>query len=297
MILVLGEILFDLFPTYNRIGGAPFNFAFHLKGLGFPVRFVSRVGNDVLGKQILDFLEQNGFNTDDIQRDPEHNTGTVTVAMDNDGNHTFSIIPDTAYDHIVFDTHLAALCCRPWDLVYFGSLIQRTPNGARLVQKVLSKKQENALRFCDINLRPGCYTQASLAESLNLADVLKLNREELEEISGINSRDKSYGEQVTRLMMAHSLDLVILTLGKQGSQWFTKKTCRKALATTNQPIIDTVGAGDAYAAMAVAGRLSRLSDAVTMDLAREFAGYICGFKGALPDGRDIYQDFTRRLKG
>jgi len=249
MILVIGEILFDLFPTYKRIGGAPFNFAFHLKGLGFPVRFISRVGNDTLGKEILNFLEQNKFNTDDIQKDPDHATGTVNITLDKKGNHTFSIISNTAYDHITFDDHMEALCHSPWDLLYFGTLIQRTRNGAHLVQKVLSKKQGKAVGFCDINLRPGCYTKPTLAASLRAADILKLNQEELEEISGSKERNQTLGEQVTQLIKTHSLDLVILTLGERGSQWFTKKRCHKALATKNQPIIDTVGAGDAYAAM------------------------------------------------
>ncbi len=296
MILVLGEILFDLFPTDERIGGAPFNFAFHLKGLGFPVRFISRVGNDIHGKQILTFLEQNGFNTDDIQRDPDHATGTVSISLDKDGSHSFSIVSNTAYDHIAFDTHMAKLCHRPWDLLYFGTLIQRTPKGAHLIQKVLSNEQGKSIRFCDINLRPDCYTQASLEASLGAADILKLNQAELEEILGKQKKKIPLETQVTRLMITHSLDLVILTLGEQGSQWFTHKTCHKSCATCDQPIIDTVGAGDAYSAMAVAGRLSGICDSVTMDLAQKFAGLICGFKGALPDNNDIYQEFKKRLK-
>ena len=53
MILVIGEILFDVFPNYKRLGGAPFNFAYHLKNLNFPVRFISRIGTDAAGKAIL----------------------------------------------------------------------------------------------------------------------------------------------------------------------------------------------------------------------------------------------------
>jgi len=296
MIIVIGEILFDLFPTGKRIGGASFNFAFHLKNLGFPVRFISRVGNDLHGKEILDFLEQNNFNTDDIQRDTDHATGTVKIAMDGDGNHTFSIISDTAYDHIVFNTRTQKLSSRPWDIFYFGTLIQRTLNGAGLVQQVLSRKQDSARGFCDINLRPGCYTHTSLRASLKGADILKLNQEELDEIWGRQKQGHTTEEHVTRLMQAHCLELVILTLGKQGSRWFTKKACHSALAKKVLPVIDTVGAGDAYAAMAVAGRLSHIPDDKAMVLAGEFAGRICGFKGALPDSRNIYKDFSRRLK-
>jgi fructokinase len=295
MILVLGEILFDIFPAYKRIGGAPFNNAFHLKNLGFPVRFVSRVGNDIHGREILAFLDQNDFNTNDIQRDQDHDTGTVKIAMDTDGTHSFSIIPDTAYDHITFDNKLAELSSRPWDLIYFGTLIQRSQNNTRLIQKILDQKSEKTKIFCDINLRPDCYTRDTLGTSLTAADILKLNQEELEEISKSREKNDSLEEQARQLMKTHSLELVILTLGKMGSLWVTEKKCHKSPSAAPLSIVDTVGAGDAYAAMAAAGKLVGLPDKTVISLAQEFAGRICGIKGTLPENMDIYQEFKGRL--
>ena len=79
MVIVVGEILFDHFPTYRRLGGAPFNFAYHLKRLGIPVQFISRIGNDSEGREILKTLKQRGFSVDDIQIDKNYPTGRVTV--------------------------------------------------------------------------------------------------------------------------------------------------------------------------------------------------------------------------
>ena len=102
MILVIGEILFDVFPNYRRLGGAPFNFAYHLKNFGFDVRFISRIGMDDAGKEILHRLELARFDPDDIQIDDVHPTGSVNVQLDKSGAPKFDIISDVAYDYIEF---------------------------------------------------------------------------------------------------------------------------------------------------------------------------------------------------
>ena len=177
MILVIGEILFDLFGNNKKLGGAPFNFAFHLKKLGFQVRFVSRVGEDALGREILYFLKQHQFDLTDIQIDPNHDTGTVKVTMSHEG-HAFTITPDTAWAHLVFDRGLSTLLQQYCDLLYFGSLIQHSKKGITLIQKVMSQKQSGTTVFCDLNLRPGFYGPGVIKAALRASDILKLSREE-----------------------------------------------------------------------------------------------------------------------
>lgn len=179
MILVLGEILFDIFPDYRRIGGAPFNFAFHLKQLGFEVAFVSRVGKDALGEKILSFVSEKGLDPGYIQVDDDHATGTVDIAVTADGDHRFSIVPDRAYDHLEWNKPLEALCAGKPQMVYFGTLIQRSPRGRAIVDQAL-RACPDALRFCDINLRPDCWTQSTAEAAMARAQILKLNIEELD---------------------------------------------------------------------------------------------------------------------
>ena len=133
MILALGEILFDIFPDYRRLGGAPFNFAFHLKQLGFPVRFVSRVGEDRNGKEIRAAVKAHGFNPADLQVDSRHATGTVAVSLNDTGVPTFDILPNVAYDHIDFTPAVGSLL-EDCALIYFGTLIQRTDRGFQILQ-------------------------------------------------------------------------------------------------------------------------------------------------------------------
>ncbi len=297
MILVIGEILFDLFPSYKRIGGAPFNFAFHLKHLGFEVRFISRVGRDDLGRGILDFLELHGFDPGDIQTDADHETGRVEIAMAEDGSHSFSIVPNMAYDNIKFDTALKNLCQSSPELIYFGTLIQRTPGGENLIQKTLASTGKNTCKFCDVNLRPGCYTQSVLNYAIASSNTLKLSQEELDIL--VPGPGLSPLDQAGKLLKkpAGGPDLIMLTQGEKGSTWVSRKNCLQMPLSQGSPleITDTVGAGDAYAAMAIAARLTHVPDDQAMVLAHDFAGRICGIKGALPQDISIYQEFKSRL--
>lgn len=340
MILVIGEILFDIFPSYRRLGGAPFNFAFHLKKLGFPVRFFSRVGADKEGRDILNFLKSCGFDVGDIQIDPDYKTGQVTIEIDEKEEHHFYICKNVAYDHVQFTPRLKALLEKKLDLIYFGTLIQRTIEGFSTIQRILSQRQTTTT-FCDLNLRPECWTMTSVNASLNQADILKLNHEELFEIAISSDYDiagaahkirspeiktpkakslgtipakvttqhlvmmdrrknlflekKIYHLFINRLMNDYTLSAVILTHGKEGSEWFTRKDHHKRGPVKIPSVEDTVGAGDAYAAMAAACYLKGVPTENILSLASEFASRICRIKGALPKKDDIYNEFRGKI--
>ncbi len=295
MILVIGEILFDLFADNKKLGGAPFNFAFHLKKLGLPVRFVSRVGKDALGREILYFLKQHQFDLSDIQLDPDHDTGTVKVTMFHEG-HAFNITRDTAWAHLDFDRRLSTLLQQSCDLLYFGSLIQYSEKGMDLIQTVMRQKLSGTTIFCDLNLRPGFYGPAVIKAALKASDILKLNQEEWLEISGMNACETLNRETMDPFMTAHDLELIVLTLGSFGSQWITREKSHSCPPLSLKKVVDTVGAGDAYAAVSAAGWLKNLPIDTIMSLASEFAGHICGIKGALPEDERIYNEFRQRIQ-
>ena len=147
MILVIGEILFDVFPNYRRLGGAPFNFAYHLKNFGFDVRFISRIGIDDAGKEILHKLELARFNLDDIQVDDDHQTGSVNVQLDKGGAPQFDIIPDVAYDYIEFIPEYHSTLINEARIIYFGSLVQRSEAGYENVQAFISRNSSRNSQF------------------------------------------------------------------------------------------------------------------------------------------------------
>lgn len=291
MILVIGEILFDVFPDYSRLGGAPFNFAYHLKNLGFDVRFISRIGIDDAGKEILHHLELARFDLDDIQIDPEHPTGRVEIELDERGEPKFDIIPDVAYDYIEFLPEYHSDIIEGAQLIYFGSLVQRNATGFKNVQKLISDNPPQTLNFYDVNLRPGCYTNAIVKSSLSKTNILKLNTNELEKLKQMQSLKVSNDRFVDHLMKTHSIDTVSLTGGESGSELYTRQGYFSTEPAEAINVADSVGAGDAYAAMLAAGLLKKWRPQEILQRASLFASRVCEIKGAIPDSASFYEPF------
>jgi fructokinase len=291
VILVIGEILFDVFPEYRRLGGAPFNFAYHLKNLGFAVRFISKIGTDDAGKEILDKLELANFDLDDIQIDEVHPTGHVNVRLDKSGSPQFDIISEVAYDYIEYlaDPHLNLI--REARLIYFGTLVQRSEAGCKNLQAFISRSSPETLKFYDINLRAGCYNEAVIKKSLSNADILKLNTNELRCLRQMLSLKTNANDFVHRLMKSHSIRTVSLTKGELGSELYTHQGDFSAESTETIQVVDSVGAGDAYAAMLVAGLLKKWQPQKILERASSFAARICQIKGAIPDSASFYEPF------
>jgi fructokinase len=291
VILVIGEILFDVFPKYRRLGGAPFNFAYHLKQFGFNVRFISKIGMDDAGKEILHKLELARFNLDDIQLDDVYPTGSVDVKLDKSGAPQFDIVSDVAYDYIEFIPKYHSNLINAAQIIYFGSLVQRSEAGFENLQAFISGKPSETLNFYDINLRPGCYNNAIIEKSLLKTDILKLNNSELEKLRQMLSLKINNDAFVQHLMQTHSIHTVSLTKGELGSELFTNQGRFSAEPAEAIRVVDSVGAGDAYAAMLVAGLLKKWSPEKILDRASLFASRICEIKGAIPDSASFYEPF------
>jgi len=287
MIIVVGEILIDRFPDYERIGGAPFNFAFHLKQMGWPIRFLTRIGDDADGRQILHLLAQHNFDLDDVQIDPDHPTGLVKVALDYQGVPQFDILRDVAYDYI----DMSSVQSIDWTaarMIYFGSLAQRTPHGFEQYQKLLAHKGPTTRGFCDINLRPPHLNREAVKACLKHTDILKLNTEELYRINTICNGPQQHEDLIPWVLQTYDIDIIALTHGEDGS---TIITAEKAISTAPKQIddiVDTVGAGDAYAAVLAAGILDRWPMSQTLDLATTFSAAICALPGAIPMDNQLY---------
>lgn len=293
MILSIGEVLYDVFPDGRRLGGAPFNFAFHLKMLGFPVRFLSKVGEDDAGRSILQRLEEGGFATEDIGLDPDHETGWVRVRLDDKGSPTFHIIPDVAYDFITRDAHVTALVESAPKLISFGSLIQRTEAGFRNLHGILDFRRNGTRLFYDMNLREGCREVNIIEASLTRADILKLSDEELDVSARLLGFSGQGDSLVDTLMNRFDIPVVALTRGADGSSLFMNGRRYDAVPASNIRVVDTVGSGDAYAAMMAAGILDGKPPEAIISEATRFSGRICTIGGAIPADRRFYDDFER----
>jgi fructokinase len=296
VIVVIGEILIDKFPNYERIGGAPFNFAYHLKMLGFSVRFITRVGDDRNGRRIVDKLKQSGFDRRDIQIDAGRPTGTVRVKLDHQGVPHFDICEDVAYDYLDLDIDLPPDAGAP-KMIYFGTLLQRTDAARRQVKGFLKRYGDGAARFCDINMRPPHVNAQAVIESLRQADLLKLNQDELTDIQGRLTGPQGAADFIPWLMETFAIGAVALTRGSRGSSFFTRDGQISSPAVLEADVIDTVGAGDGFAAILAAGYLRGVSWAEILAQASRFAAHICRIPGAIPDDDAFYDNFRFPGKG
>lgn len=271
-VLVMGEALVDEFHDGAVPGGAPFNVARSLAGLGVPVRFVSRIGaHDAAGRLLLDSATRFGLAVDGIQRDASRATGRVSVHEGEGGGHRFEIHADAAWDH------LEAPTCHDTGVVYFGSLAQRHAVSRAAIRAAV--KRAAGVRLLDLNLRPGTDTPALAAETLMLADWLKVNDEELARLQAW------FEPSLPALMARFALQRVVVTRGAAGCALYGEqgRLLAEVPGVAQPALVDTVGAGDAFTAMLLAGLTLRRDLAATLALANRYAAMICGVRGPLPD--------------
>lgn len=277
VIVGIGEILWDMLPTGKALGGAPANFAYHAKRLGEDGWAVSAIGNDALGREIMEIVMEKGLrNLISVTSRP---TGTVQVSLDAKGVPSYTIMEDVAWDNIPFTPQMAALASRA-DAVCFGSLVQRG-NSRDSVLRFLRAMRPEALRVFDINLRQHYYSKEVIDESLQLSDILKINDEEIRivaELFGLGGDDTA---ACRSLIERYGLKLVILTRGADGSEVITADEAIPQ-AVGQVEVVDTVGAGDSFTAAFVVAYLRGDSLADAQRLANETAAYVCSCKGAMP---------------
>lgn len=293
MILAIGEILFDHFPGYRRVGGAPLNFSYHLKKLGFPARLVSRVGDDQEGRELQSLLQMSGFEEEDLQIDPKHRTGAVNVTVDGDGVPTFDVLPDAAFDHLEMNKSVRSVINQDPELVYYGTLVQRTSKVRRFMEAVFSYTGKSTRSFCDLNLRPRCYSREIVEASLLRADVLKLNEEELETITGFLGGNGSEKDQCHCIMERYGIGMLALTRGEKGSEIHSGEGNHTIGPVEGTPVADTVGAGDAYSSILAIGYLGGWHPEKILKTASMFSAGICRIEGALPETDLIYDEFKK----
>jgi len=291
-ITAIGEILFDVYTTKKKLGGAPFNFIYHVWKLTHDGKFISRIGNDNEGKEIIEFLEKQQFDTNFIQIDDSVNTGEVNVQLDENKIPTFEIIENRAYDFIEHRPELDELIKKS-DLLYFGTLAQRNETS----RNTISTLTQNAKKvFCDINIRQNFYTKEIIHKSLDTSSAVKLNADELALINDLLiGNDYELKKTAYEIIEKYNLELFCVTLGSEGSYLF-KGNEESFHKTEVNNIVDTVGAGDAYAAMMSLGYLMNWEIEKTNKLASEFAAEICTIKGAVPADDSIYNNFIEKIK-
>ena len=278
IIVGIGEILWDMLPSGKALGGAPANFAYHAGRLGEEGWAVSAVGDDALGREILDLVKSKGLRN--LIAVTDKPTGTVQVELDDRGVPAYSIMEDVAWDNIPFTPEMEELAKRA-DAVCFGSLVQRM-NSRSSVMRFIRAMRPDALKVFDINLRQHYYSCEVIVESLMLADILKINDEEIRIVAGMLGLSDDAVTACRELIGSFGLRLVILTKGPEGSEVITADKVIPQ-GVDDVEIVDTVGAGDSFTAAFTVAYLRGDTLAEAQRLASATASYVCSRKGAMPE--------------
>lgn len=280
VIVGLGEVLWDMLPDGKKIGGAPANFAYHMSQSDFPTYLVSAVGNDELGEQIRDTLSEAGLNV--LLPVVEQPTGTVDVELDSEGVPQYTIRENVAWDNIPFTPEVEALAKRT-ATVCFGTLAQRGEQSRKTIEAYLAAMPEEGVKVCDMNLRGNYYSKEVIESSMRVSDVVKVNSEELVEICRVLGVEFTDQHLVARdFIEQYKLEMFIVTCGTEGSFVYCDDENASCLPTPSIEVVDTVGAGDAFTAIFVAGMLGGLEVRWAHMLAVEAAAYVCTQAGAMP---------------
>lgn len=281
IVVGMGEALWDVLPEGKKIGGAPANFAYHVSQFGLPSCVVSAIGDDALGKEIIENFTSKGL--DQLIAEVPYPTGTVQVEIDQTGIPLYDIKENVAWDNIPYTEHLDALAKRT-KAVCFGSLAQRNVVSRETINHFLDTmpKDDDSLIVFDVNLRQGFYNKEILCKSMQNCNILKINDEELISVSrmfgypGIDLQDKCW-----ILLGKYNLKILILTCGINGSYVFTPGNV-SFQPTPKVEVADTVGAGDSFTAAFIASILKGKSVTEAHSIAVKTSAFVCTQKGAMP---------------
>lgn len=278
IVVGIGELLWDMLPTGKKVGGAPINFVYHATQVGAKGYAISAIGDDEMGTEILKELDANSIQYL-IEKVP-YPTGTVQVALQEGGIPVYTINERVAWDHLS-PTANAIDLAEQADAICFGTLGQRSQQSRETIQAILSFAPEEAYRCFDINLRGSYYTKELIEESLYLANVLKINSDELIILKNLFRLKGTDKEIAYWFIERYNLRMVVLTVGSEYSSIYTK-TEESTLETPQVKVADTIGAGDAFAGALIISLLngSSLKDAHVF--AVKTAAYVCTKEGAWP---------------
>jgi len=291
-ILAIGEVLWDMFASGPRFGGAPANFANHAASLGALVNLVSRVGDDELGREAIERLRQTTIDTSLVTIDPDWPTGRVKVEVDADGHASYHFHGHEAWDRITFSDAVHDVAMRT-GAVCFGTLAQRSSESRDAIISTVMATQPEALRILDLNLREPYYDVRVIEHSLELANVLKLNDDELRMLAKLFAPDfEDEIRQAKKLIDLFDLHAVAITRGERGGLLVRGEEVSEVAANETK-VRDTVGAGDSFTAAVAVGLLKDLPLDQINRAACRIAEYVCTREGATPELPELLRKSLR----
>ena len=282
-VISIGEVLWDIVGQEEHLGGATFNFSAHLSRLGHSVSFISAVGKDRRGQEVINRMSQLGLSTEYLSVDKDHQTGTASVALANDGQPKFVLHRPAAYDFPqLTELQCDQLFSRPVDWIYFGTLHQIHSEARQLTADLLNRASSTR-SFYDVNLRADGYTPVLIKQLMSRATIVKLNHEEVEAIAHmLDTQHGSLEEFCRNYSDLYKWTGVCVTRGSLGCAVLMDG---QFIEAPGYPVhvLDTVGAGDAFAAAFLHGLGKGWPTPAVADFANRVGALVASRRGAIPD--------------
>lgn len=245
---------------------------------------VSGVGADELGQRALQELSQRNVATEHVQQRREQ-TGFVNVSLDANGVASYEFAENAAWDNLEWTPALADLAAAT-DVVCFGTLGQRSSASAETIQRFINAVPRDALRICDINLRPPYFSDDVIRRSLEICNCVKLNDDELPVIAELLGLNGTPEDLIVKIAERCDLRTVVLTLGSNGAMLYDRGEVVTADGI-DVKVVDTVGAGDSFTAATALGLLLEdVSPQAICQRACNVAAFVCSQSGATPSFPD-----------
>ena len=269
---IFGEVLFDTFPDGHQVlGGAPFNVARHLQAFGQRPVFISCIGNDQQGDSIRRSMIDWDMDIRALQIDESLPTGKVTIQLE-DREPVYDIVSPSAYDAINIASPVIKKCC----LLYHGSLALRHSQSARSLDQLIKTNPECV--FLDVNLRPPWWDKDTVLSLIKQAHWTKLN---INEFNLLYPGNDLIFNRLSSFIDKYKLMGVILTYGEEGAEVLNLNGEHFKVKPNNDiKVVDTVGAGDAFASVMIMGIINDWPMQTTLERAQVFASSIVGRRGA-----------------
>ena len=277
-ITCFGEVLWDVFPTHKKIGGAPLNVALRLHSFKNAVSIISSIGDDKNGKELKDYIEQQGLSTAYIQINTTHKTSTVAVKLDEKGAATYKIKKPCAWDYILLEDQLLSLVKKS-DAFIFGSLVTRNKQSEDTLKRLLNTA---VFSVFDVNLRPPHYEIEKLKALMKSASFIKFNDDELFEINRkLGFINNSVKENIKYISKFTNTSQICVTRGGEGAiLYFNQKFYENGGYKVK--VADTVGAGDSFLATLIECLLKKENSQKAIDTACAIGALVAQNHGANP---------------
>ncbi|MDD3903426.1 MAG: PfkB family carbohydrate kinase [Sphaerochaeta sp.] len=296
-LLSFGEVLWDVFPQHQTLGGAPLNVACHFSRLGGDAFLASSLGMDSLGEEARKQIALLAVDARFLLEDPQLPTGRADILL-SEGIPSYEFNTPCAWDRICYEKEMMnELVKQQFDVFCFGTLAQRSLENRNTLDSILKTMHFSNI-FFDVNLRKSFFTKETLQFGLTWCTILKMNNEEVPVLASLLGYDADFEQDaiMQKIGETYGIDLILVTEGKKGLHCYRG---RAILFQAPRPVVvvDTVGAGDSISAGFLYAYLLDMLLSDCLQFAVDLADYVISHQGAIPEYEEWFAvSLLQRLK-